>query len=134
MPFVQFDPLYRLGHGEIDGQHEGLFEAVNRLHDAMREGRARQEIATTLGFLRQYTVEHFQAEEALMQASRYPGFPAHKQLHDALTRQVADLEAKHQSGAMTISLSVMNFLKEWLAHHISVEDRKVVGHLNGLGS
>lgn len=133
MPFIEFDQQYRLGHGEIDGQHEGLFAAVNTLHEAMRAGRGRHEIGETLAFLRRYTVEHFQAEEGLMAQARYPGFEAHKRLHDELTRQVLDLEDKHRSGAMTLSLSVMNFLRGWLAQHISVEDRKVVAHLKAQG-
>ena len=32
---------------------------------------------------------------------------------------------------MTISLTVMTFLKDWLEHHVSEVDRKLVGHLQG---
>lgn len=133
MAFVSFGARYRLDHSAIDEQHAGLFDAVNRLHDAMMAGKARQELGSILTFLREYTVSHFEFEEGLMRGSGYPEFQAHKRLHDELARQVVELEAKHKSGSMVLSLSVMNFLRDWLAQHISVEDRKVAQHLRGQG-
>lgn len=129
MAFITFDERFHVGHQDIDSQHAGLFDAVNRLHDAMMAGKARQEVGGILAFLRGYTVDHFRSEEALMRAGAYPGYEAHKRLHDDLTRQVLDLEEKQRTGSVTLSLSVMNFLKDWLAHHISVEDRKVAARL-----
>lgn len=129
MSFIEFNDRFMLGHPDIDRQHAELFKAVNSLHDAMLEGKARQHLGGVLTFLREYTVQHFQMEEGLMRASTYPGYSDHKRLHDDLTKQVLGLEAKHQAGSMTLSLSVMNFLKDWLAHHISVEDRKLADYL-----
>lgn len=133
MGFIEFDDRFKLGHPEIDRQHSELFKAVNNLHDAMMEGRARQQLGGVLTFLREYTVQHFQMEEGLMRAGSYPGYNDHKRLHDELTKQVLDLEAKHLAGSMTLSLSVMNFLKDWLAHHISEEDRRLTGFLKTQG-
>jgi hemerythrin len=133
MAFITFDDRFKLGHPEIDAQHASLFDAVNKLYDAMAAGKARQELGGILAFLRDYTVMHFQAEEGLMKQSAYPAYPEHKRFHDDLTRQVLELEAKHQAGSMTLSLSVMNFLKDWLAQHISMEDRKVAEHLKAKG-
>ena len=130
MPFVTFDDRFKVGHPEIDRQHSGLFDAVNRLHDAMKAGVARQELGKILAFLRTYTVEHFQTEEGIMQKSKYPGYASHKAIHDDLTRKVLDLEEQHKAGSMTLSIAVMNFLKDWLAHHISEEDKRLVEHLN----
>ena len=129
MGFIEFDDRFKLGHPEIDRQHSELFKAVNSLHDAMMEGKARQQLGGVLTFLRGYTVQHFQMEEGLMRGSAYPDYNVHKGLHDELTKQVLDLEAKHKAGSMTLSLSVMNFLKDWLAHHISEEDRRLADFL-----
>ena len=41
MPFAEFTDDLRVGHGDIDRQHASLFDAVNRLHDAMRSGSSR---------------------------------------------------------------------------------------------
>jgi hemerythrin len=132
MPFITFSEDLRLGHAQIDCQHASLFEAVNRLHDAMRAGSSRQELGRILAFLRTYTIEHFQAEEVFMRDTGYPGQEGHRAEHDNLVQQVEDLEQKHTAGSMTISLTVMTFLRAWLEHHISKEDRKLVDHLRGL--
>lgn len=133
MAFIDFDDRFKVGHPGIDGQHAELFKAVNRLHDAMKDGKARQELGGVLTFLREYTVEHFQMEEGLMRDAGYPDYADHKRLHDDLARQVMDLETKHQAGSMTLSLSVMTFLKDWLAHHISREDARLAAHLKQVG-
>jgi hemerythrin-like metal-binding protein len=132
MPFATFSEDLRLGHEQIDRQHASLFETVNLLHDAMRAGNSRQELGRILGFLRDYTVKHFQTEEAFMRDTGYPDMEAHLAEHASLVQQVRDLEEKHAAGSMTISLTVMTFLKDWLEHHIGEVDRKLVGHLRGV--
>lgn len=130
MPFATFTDDLRLGHEQIDGQHAALFEAVNNLHDALRSGRSRQDLESLLAFLRAYTVEHFRTEEAFMEDTNYPEVAAHRTEHGDLVRQVRELEEKHAAGSMTLSLTVMTFLKDWLEHHIGEVDRKLVAHLN----
>ena len=93
MPFATFSDDLRLGHEQIDRQHASLFEAVNQLHDAMRAGDSRQELGRILAFLRAYTIEHFQTEEAFMRDTDYPGMEAHQTEHENLVQQVKDLEA-----------------------------------------
>jgi hemerythrin-like metal-binding protein len=133
MPIVKWDAKYSVGHGTIDSQHQTLFDRVNALYDAMMAGKGRDEMARTLAFLREYTVEHFQTEENLMQKSDYPGYASHKAIHDDLAAQVLDLEAKHTQGSKVLGMEVMNFLKDWLVHHISEEDKRLAGHLNQSG-
>jgi hemerythrin-like metal-binding protein len=129
MTFVQFSEDLHLGHSLIDSQHASLFEAVNQLHDLMLAGTSRQQLGRVLAFLRSYTVEHFATEEAFMAETDYPEMPAHKAQHDELVRQVQELEEKHTAGSLTLSITVMTFLRDWLAQHISVDDRKLAQHL-----
>ena len=129
MPFAEFMDDLRVGHEDIDRQHASLFEAVNRRHDAMRSNSSRQVQGEILAFLRAYTIEHFEAEEALMRETDYPGAAVHTALHAELVQQVKDLEEKYASGSMTLSIMTMHFLKDWLAHHILEEDRKLADHL-----
>jgi len=127
--FVKFGDQYRVGHLDIDSQHSQLFDAVNHLHDAMKERKAREELSEVLAFLREYTVFHFETEEKLMQETHYPGFAAHQAIHADLTRKVLELEQKQKEGSLTLSMSVMSFLKDWLTHHIESEDKKLAAHL-----
>ncbi len=129
MPFCEFTDDLRVGHETIDHQHAALYEAVNRLNDALKAGRSRQEMADILGFLRSYTVDHFQAEESLMRETGYPGLEAHHALHAELVRQVLELEEKYTAGTMILSIMTMHFLKDWLTHHIQDEDRRLAAYL-----
>ncbi|MEI6471219.1 MAG: bacteriohemerythrin [Holophagaceae bacterium] len=129
MAFAQFTDDLRLGHALIDAQHASLFEAVNRLHEAMLAGDSRQQVGEILAFMRIYTLEHFATEEAFMQEIGFPEMAEHKTEHDELIRQVQDLEAKHASGSITLSLTTMAFLRDWLSQHIHVEDHKLVRYL-----
>jgi len=129
MAFAQFTADLHLEHALIDAQHASLFVAVNQLHDAMRAGDSREQLGEILAFLRNYTVEHFATEESFMGETDFPEAAAHKAQHDALVRQVQELEAKHTAGSLTLSITVMTFLRDWLAQHIAVEDRKLARHL-----
>jgi len=129
MAFAEFTDDLRVGHDEIDRQHAALYDAVNRLHDALKAGRSRQELGEILTFLRAYTVEHFQMEETFMLEKAYPELASHRALHQDLIRQVMDLEEKYAAGSMTLSIMTMHFLKDWLTHHIQEEDRRLAEFL-----
>jgi hemerythrin len=133
MAFIKWDSKYAVGVAIIDAQHKTLFEHVNALFDAMQAGHGKEELGRTLAFLANYTVEHFKTEEELMRRTAYPGFLAHKGIHDDLTRQVIDLQGKLEKGSQMLSLPVMHFLRDWLSHHISEEDKKLAAHLNRPG-
>lgn len=114
----------------IDMQHKKLVDLINSLHDAMREGRSKEVISGVLKSLRDYTKQHFADEERRMTAAKYPGFLEHKMQHDRFVEQVNDCIAKHESGAMSVSLSLMNFLIDWLRGHIKGTDKKYVPYLS----
>ena len=82
----------------------------------------------------QYTKFHFAREEKFFAQTGYPAAVPHKQQHDALTRQVLDVQQKYAAGATaTLSLDVMHFLKNWLVNHIQGSDQKYRPHLNAKG-
>lgn len=134
MAFLTFEPRHQLGHPEIDAQHASLFDAVNRLAEAVDSGVGRLALGKQLAQVREEAVQHFRLEEDLMERAAYPGLPGHKHLHDELMKQASELEAQHKLGLLTLSASVMNFLKDWLAHHISVEDRRLAEFLSARGA
>jgi hemerythrin len=81
-----------------------------------------------------YTKVHFAREEKLFAQTGYSDAAAHKQQHDALTRQVLEVQRKYAAGAVaTVSLEVMHFLRDWLINHIQGSDQKYRPHLNAKG-
>ncbi|MGA2081516.1 MAG: bacteriohemerythrin [Holophaga sp.] len=133
MALIVWDRKLETGHGKIDEQHQSLVEIVNRLHEAMKQGKGRGELEGILVFLKDYTVTHFAMEEELMDLHAYAGAPKHKQIHADLVRQVADLVGKFQARKASLTLEVMNFLEDWLVQHIQGEDYRFAQDLKGKG-
>ena len=125
MSIFSWKQEYTLGHSEIDNQHKKLFELAEELHTAMVGGKGKQVLAQTLSNLIIYTQKHFAMEERLMQTHRYPDYLKHKAEHDALTARVLGFQKEFASNRAALSIDLLHFLKDWLAHHIGDVDRKV---------
>lgn len=108
----------------MDIQHKRLVELVNRIYDAMREGKGDQAAQQTLEDIVLYVRTHFTAEEALMQQVGYPHLSAHQAKHRALTAKAKELMEGLKAGKMVATVRLATFLKDWLVNHIQHEDRQ----------
>jgi len=133
MSLLTWNEKYSVSVKELDNQHQKLFALVNELYDAMKVGKGNEVLGKILGELTEYTLYHFRNEENMFQKYNYPAQIAHKQEHDALTKKVAELKTKFAQGNSFITTEVMNFLKDWLNHHIMQEDKKYGPFLNQKG-
>lgn len=115
---------YSVQIASLDNQHKKLFALVNEMHGAMKSGKGKEILAKVFNELITYTKTHFSAEEQLMTTHRYPGYLMHKNEHDTLTRQVIEMQQKLNDGKAVMSVEVMEFLKNWLSHHILENDKK----------
>src|ERR1035437_942874 len=111
------------GNSFIDGDHNKLIKLINDFHNAMEQGRGNDVIGKVLNNLVIYTKEHFKREETEMQRIEYPRFLAHKQEHDKLIKEVAELQASFASGKTMLTLKVSKFLRDWLLTHIMQVDK-----------
>lgn len=125
---VSWDPSYSVGMEEIDAQHQALFSTINRLWNAIVGKGSQDEVLGLIDELERYTVAHFSAEEDFMQASGYPGFPAHQELHQHFVQRIAAEKAAVVAGK-SISLDLLRFLKDWLVQHIQGEDLRYAAHV-----
>ncbi len=134
MAYMEWLPAYEVGFQEIDAQHRSLVEALNRLYAAMGEGKDKAEIEKVLIFLRDYTVSHFEMEEALMIQYAYPRASAHFAAHADLVVQLSDLLADFRSGEAVLTDVVMAFLETWLVEHILGKDQRLGLYLRNRGA
>ena len=72
---------FRIGHAEIDGDHEGLVDDVNAIADGFAEGRGEEAYEKCLEF-RVDVVRHFENENRLLREARFPRWQAHVRSHD----------------------------------------------------
>jgi hemerythrin len=120
---------YSVHVASVDAQHKNLFRMAAELHQAMLAGKAKGILAQLLDQLVKYTVVHFAHEERLMQEASYPQLAAHKAQHVDLTRKVLQFQKDFVEGRATMSIDLLNFLKDWLRHHIMESDQKYTPYL-----
>jgi hemerythrin len=124
MPLFTWSSTYELGIPAMDRQHLTLVEAINELHEAMHAGQDREVVQRTIHKLISYTKIHFESEEQLLTAKGFPSYTEHRMEHHAFVKRVLDFHNQFMDGRVVLSAEVMQFLKDWLASHILVEDRR----------
>lgn len=105
----------------IDNQHQRIVDYINQLDHAQRE-HSREEVATVLDELVDYTLSHFAFEESLMEEAGYPYINAHKRVHQLFVKRVADYQQRFKMEE-DIAAELLNTLRAWLINHIKNDDR-----------
>ncbi|MGB8010868.1 MAG: bacteriohemerythrin [Terriglobales bacterium] len=130
----QWNDSYSVKIEAMDAQHKRLFEIIAELYTAMRAGEGKKVAAGVLRRLIDYTVQHFEAEEKLMENNGYPDLAAHQTEHRALTAKVLAFKNDFDAGAVSITPDLMKFLENWLTNHIQTVDRKYGEFINAHGT
>ncbi len=124
MPLISWSDDMCVGVQAFDNHHTNLVNQINALNDAMRQGKGAEVLGPLLNNLLAYTKKHFDAEEQLLSRYNYPGYQAHKLEHKKLTDQVLAFQKEYEAGNKMLSIELMNFLRDWLTHHIKETDMK----------
>lgn len=132
-PLVIWNESWCIGVKNVDAQHENLVALVNKLNQAMSEGKGKNVLENILESLVSYTKAHFRDEERMMEQNGYPDLIEHKRQHVALTKKVLDFQTEFKSGAMGMSIDIMQFLTTWLRGHILGTDIKYVALMHSKG-
>ncbi len=124
MPLMEWNGTWSVGIDGIDRQHQQLFKLINDLYDAMSKGQARTVVGPVVDALLQYTQTHFAVEEKYFKQFGYPDTPAHVREHVSFINKIVAFKRDYEGNRMGLSISVMNFLSDWLKNHIKVVDQK----------
>lgn len=125
----EFKDEFLTGIEEIDREHRKLFEIADELYDLKCEEFIPDKydnIKKILGELKDYTLTHFEHEEAYMQSIGYKRMFTQKSQHDALKEIIGswDLEAidENQDDAIEEMLKIVT---DWLTDHILEQDKLI---------
>jgi hemerythrin len=124
MALIDWNESYSVGVAAMDMQHQKWCAIINRLHEAMMTGKAKDMQKTIMEEMVAYAKTHFKSEESLLQGRTYPELQKQAREHKAFMVKINQLQAKVASGAIVLTVDVMDFLKDWLVNHILVEDKK----------
>jgi hemerythrin-like metal-binding protein len=116
---------YAVGFRGIDDEHKELFEAVRGVESAMARNAGPVETDALLKKLVAATGKHFANEEAIMRGAKYPGLALHAANHQRLMEKAEAFAARHGQGGVAVNQHTLNFLRDWLLHHIETDDARL---------
>ena len=121
---MSWDSSLNTGIDEIDNQHMTLVETIEKFADAATFQKGLESLQTTLAFLEDYVVQHFETEERMHNAYDYPNKALHKRLHDDLIQDIEELKERIDIEGLTpeIVQSTNEFLMSWIINHINSAD------------
>jgi len=119
MALLKWSDWHEIGIPSIDDQHKNLFEALNRLHDAIQSDEGEAFVARTLAFLVDHTVTHFQDEEAQMALAAYPGLAEHQAEHSLMLKRVDEAQTQYLTDHSSMkALALGEMMATWAPQHI----------------
>lgn len=118
---------YEIGIEEIDTEHKLIIDNYEKLYTHMKSGKGHEYYKEIVKFMEMYINEHFAHEEALQKRINYVSQSEHKGYHDEFKSKVQNIIDSHDEKQVTnMDLIKINlFLKDWILHHILVEDTKI---------
>lgn len=121
--FFQWNDSFSVGHAEMDRQHQRLFDVINDLHRNMKQKVSLDALEKVVTELVDYTRYHFRAEEELLTRVGYPELSAQRQQHRKFVEKIEGYQRDLHEGRTTVSMSMLEFLRDWLLGHIQKQDR-----------
>ncbi len=133
MTTVSWTKAYSVGVPALDSDHRNLFEIIETVDRALQKKMGKEKIAKAIAGLIQYTEEHFQREEKLMERYDYPDLEKHKTQHRNLEKTVHALYRVYQVEPKSVDTKkLMEFLNHWLGYHIISVDMKYAKYIESL--
>ena len=123
---------YSLHVPAMDAQHRKLLAIAKNITEAMRSELGQSTVESNLEKLVEYTLTHFQDEEAFMAEINFPGLEEHQQIHKDLTMTAQEYMEKMRTKQSFDPKAFQNFITDWLIMHILHEDRKYAEFVNKL--
>lgn len=133
MSLMTWSDIFLTGIGEVDNQHKKLIGLTNQLDEAVQRQKGAEVVGRVLSDLTKYIAFHFGYEEILMDQIKYADSPAHISEHVEFAGKIEGFKKSFDSGDSEVSVEVLNFLRDWLTHHIMKTDRKLAQSLGNLG-
>lgn len=126
----EWSEKYSVGVSSLDNQHRKLFELINQLIPLMdedvSESQKRKVTKNILEKLSEYTIHHFEFEEALFNKFGFALSEEHQESHQKIYDNVTSmLEQFFENQTLKIEY-IYHVLIDWIEEHVLSEDKKYV--------
>ncbi|MBU0665566.1 MAG: bacteriohemerythrin [Proteobacteria bacterium] len=130
----KWNAKYETGLAEVDVQHQGLVELINRLGTLRVCGGSAADVTAALDALADYAKYHFSTEDSLMQATGISPehYEAHSRTHDLFLDQITRIVDEAQGDVIIAIDRLLRYLVKWLAFHILGQDKEMAVEIAAL--
>lgn len=122
MPLMEWNEKLSTSIPSIDRQHQVILKYINELHDGIEGGKVKSILDSTLDGLVNYTRTHFAYEEMLFRRYAYDKQAEHLEVHARMVEKISSYRDRYKRGEEDIGPELLEFLKDWLYHHILEDD------------
>jgi hemerythrin len=133
MEFFPWRDEYSVRVKEIDLQHQQIVKILNEFYNAFIMKEHEKITWEIINRLTDYAANHFKTEEKYFHQYNFEYKTQHIQEHQAFVQKVVDFRNEYETNKSALTFKIINFLKEWLTHHIMVEDKKYTTCFNNNG-
>ena len=134
MTFMTWTEEFSVGVAVFDEEHKNLVEVINRLYDGICGGNVQETLHRVTDDLIEHAIVHFRHEEMYFDDTRFPLAAEHKAMHEDLKKQVLAYRSEiDRRDSKLLAFEMLRFLREWLAQHIQIDDKKYGEYLNSKG-
>ena len=117
----------------LDCDHRTLFETIDEIHAAAAKDEDRRRTGALLRRLAGFTLTHFELEEEMMAATRYPGLARHRCEHQRVMRQMKAFVLRQKRSGLPLDLESPSILSKLHATHVQDGDLRYGLWLNETG-
>lgn len=125
MTLIEWKPEFSVGNDSVDHEHRELIILINSLHAGIREGAGRDNVAAVLGEIYAQIAAHFALEEKFMRDAGYADFAPHKEDHESLLDQLADIIYEVEGGGGFAEDDLSSRLNRWFSEHFRTHDARL---------
>ena len=133
MPLFEWNNNYSVNVDSIDSEHKMLLGWLNKLFDLLSEGKSKEGLNDTIRNLEDYAKNHFRREETIFQKIDYPFYQEHRALHVQFENEIEKFKNQIEQNDLSISVEVIEFLRDWFIDHIQGADKQYVPYFNEFG-
>ena len=127
MTLMTWTETMSVGLYELDEDHRKLIRIINQLAENAGKQERAETLRQCLYSLMRYAEFHFAREEAVMGACGFPELIGHRKEHEDFTRTIEKIaktfDQVTDTAALNVNQQLLDFLKNWLNHHIMVIDK-----------
>ncbi|MEJ2128270.1 MAG: bacteriohemerythrin [Woeseiaceae bacterium] len=125
MSLITWKDEFSVGVDAVDLEHRELIQLINGLDADMQEYASKDTVVQALGEIYAHISAHFALEEKIMRDASYGGYAAHKQDHELLLDELADIIDSVDDAGRYDREELSRGLENWFSGHFRTHDARL---------